>query len=401
MARAVRAKIEARSNRLRLPGRKEPYWQKLERGLSAGYHRPIKGGDGTWWGRVLLDGRYRIEALATADDHTEPDGEQVLNWAQAQATIRAWAARQTGVGPRTVADAVDAYVADLRARRGDDAAKDAEGRLKKHLLPFLGKKRVADVTEADVRAFRNAMVKTNGDEDAIRRSRDTANRVLRIAKAALGRTGPWRDVETFGDVGEARKIILTEAEQQRLIDACEPGLREFALLVAWTGGRPGKELTEARVRDFDHDARTLTVKSNKGYRGKLRQREIHLDDQALALLRRLESGKRPNDYLLTTASGTPWTKSLHDRRVEAAVEEAGLDPETTLYALRHSYISSALKAGVPVKAVADQCGTWIAMIQRFYAKFIRSDLAKYAQEAAPKLRLDAEQKVVAIRPAAA
>jgi site-specific recombinase XerD len=401
MARQVRSNLGSRSWRLKQPARKDPYWQQIEHGLSVGYHRPAKGGAGTWWGRVRLEGAYRIEALATADDHQDADGETVLSWSQAQAAVRTWAAKQTGAGPRTVADAVAAYVADLRARRGDAAANEAEGRLRKHLLPFLGNRRVADLDEADIRAFRNRMVKT-GDEETVRRSRDSANRVLRIAKAALGRTGPWRAVEAFADVGEARKIILTGSEQQRLIDACEPGLREFALLVAWTGARPGRELTKARVRDFDPGARTLTVTSNKGYRGKLRQRDIYLDDQALALLRRLASGKRPNDYLLTTADGEPWAKSLHTRRVQAAVEQAKLDAATTLYALRHSYISGALKAGIPVKAVADQCGTSIAMIQRFYAKFIPTDLARYAKKAAPKLRTtEATAKVVALRRGAA
>jgi integrase len=155
------------------------------------------------------------------------------------------------------------------------------------------------------------------------------------------------------------------------------------------------------VRDFDREARTLSVKSNKGHRGKLRQREIYLDDQALALVRRLASGKRPDEHLLTTAAGTPWTKSRHEWRVVAAVKKAGLDPDTTLYALRHSYVSGALKKGIPVKAVADQCGTSIVMLQRHYAKFIPSDLAKYAKKAAPKLRTDTEEKVVAIRPGAA
>jgi hypothetical protein len=39
------------------------------------------------------------------------------------------------------------------------------------------------------------------------------------------------------------------------------------------------------------------------------------------------------------------------------------------------------------------------MIQRFYAKFIPSDLAEYAHKAAPQLRVDVDQKVVALRPA--
>ena len=101
MASSVRARIETRSARLRLPGRKDPYWQKLERELQRGYHRPLNGGAGRWWGRVRLDGKYKIEALATADDHVDADGETVLNWAQAQAAVRAWAAKQTGAGPYT------------------------------------------------------------------------------------------------------------------------------------------------------------------------------------------------------------------------------------------------------------------------------------------------------------
>ncbi|MGH6895753.1 MAG: tyrosine-type recombinase/integrase [Geminicoccaceae bacterium] len=392
MARSVRARIETRSARLRLPGRKDPYWQSLERELAAGYHRPANGGAGSWWARVRVDGRYKVAALATADDHTDADGETALNWSQAQAAVRAWAAKQTAAGPCTVADACREYVADLRARKGDRAAREADGRLNKHLLPALGDRRVADLTTADLIGWRNGMVaQDEEDEEAIRRSRDTANRMRSIAIAAfnfafqndrVSDDRAWRRVKPFKGVGEARKVILSDAELQRLIDACEPGLREFALLVAWTGARPGRELTEARGRDLDPEAATLRVS------GKTGTREIHLDDQALALLRRLASGKKPGDRLLTTAAGTPWTASLHRRRVAAAVDYAGLDPATTLYALRHSYISGALKK-VPVKAVADQCGTSIAMIQRFYAKFIPGDLAKYAKKAAPKLRADA------------
>jgi integrase len=406
MARSVRARIETRSARLRLPGRKDPYWQKIERGLSVGYHRPLNGGAGTWWGRVLVGGKYKIEALATADDHTTADGETVLNWAQAQAAVRDWAAKQTAAGPYTVADACREYAADLRARKGDRAAREADGRLKKHLLPVLGERRLADLIEADLIGWRNGMVKDEDGEDgeAIRRSRDTANRMRAIAWAAFNLAftnrrvaddRAWRRVGPFKNVGVARKLILTDAQQQSFVDACEPGLSDFAVLVAWTGARPGRELTETRVRDLDLEEATLRVS------GKTGARDIHLPADALALLRRLASGKRPDEHLLTTADGKPWTKSLHARRVAAAVVKAGLDPETTLYALRHSYISRALKAGIPVKAVADQCGTSIAMIQRFYAKFIPSDLAEYAQRAAPPLRTDAGQKVVALRPGAA
>jgi integrase len=232
-----------------------------------------------------------------------------------------------------------------------------------------------------------------GDDEERRRSRDSANRVLTILKAALNsafRDGliaddrAWRRVGAFAGVGDARKVILGDAELQRLIQACPPGLRELATAGAWTGARLG-ELTGARVRDLDPDAATLRVA------GKTGGREIHLSPGALDLCRRLAGGRRADAHLFTNADGKPWTSSFHIRRFAAAVAAAGLDPEATFYALRHSYISRALRAGVPVKAVADHCGTSMAMIQRNYGKFIVEDRRRYAELAAPPLRIEVER----------
>jgi site-specific recombinase XerD len=401
------ADLDTRSARAKLQPRGKPYWQRIDRELHLGYRKGQR--DGQWVRRIYAGAqRYDVETFAAADDRSNANGVTVLDWAQAQEKARelrdAFVRRQVGIEepkePYAVKKAVEEYVADLRARKGEDAAKDANGRLKKHLLPEFGDKLLADLTTADLNGWRNGMVKEEGNEEEIRRSRDTANRVRTSAFAAFnlafqsGRVDDdraWRRVKPFKNVGEARKIILTDTQQQNLVDACDSDLREFALLVARTGARPGRELTEAKVRDLDLDHATLTV------RGKTGAREIHLAPDALRQLRRLASGKRPGDYLLTTAQGGPWTKSLHQRPVAAAVEKAGLDPETTLYALRHSYISGSLMKGTPVKAVADQCGTSIAMIQRYYAKFIPGDLAKYARKAAPKLRDEPVQKVTGLK----
>jgi integrase len=202
----------------------------------------------------------------------------------------------------------------------------------------------------------------------------------------------WRRVETFANVGQARKVALNESETQRLVDACPPGLRHLVAVGALTGARLG-ELTSAQVRDLDVGAAVLVV------RGKTGERPIHLPPAALGLLRELASGKRPDDFLITTAAGGPWTKSLHKRPFEAAVARAGLDRATVVfYSLRHSYITRALSLGVPVKVVADHCGTSIAMLQRYYAKVIPSDQQRYAALAAPTLAIgEPDAKVVPLR----
>ena len=133
--------------------------------------------------RHALHGR----SVSTADDHTEADGESVLDWAQAQAVVHAWAERQSGAGPLTVETAIREYLADLRANKGERAAAAAAGRLDKHVPPELRDRRVAELTVHELRVWRNGMLPESADEERLRRSRDTANRVVKILRAALNR----------------------------------------------------------------------------------------------------------------------------------------------------------------------------------------------------------------------
>ncbi len=226
---------------------------------------------------------------------------------------------------------------------------------------------VADLTTDTMRRWRDGLVKLAGDEfddEDERRSRDTANRILTVLKAALNRAfedgvvkddRAWRAVKAFKAVGEARQALLTAEELQRLVDACPAGLRELVAAGAYTGARLG-ELTSARVRDFDAKHRTLSV------RGKTGSRIIHLDAGAVALFARLAKGGPRPSRCCARPTGGSWTASLHLRPMAAAVAAARLDPATTFYALRHSYITHALNAGVPIKAVAEHCGTSVIMI---------------------------------------
>jgi integrase len=399
MARSVRSPLETRSARLRLPAGKE-HWQPLQPGIAAGYYRPEGGASGAWWGRARCGGRYTIRSLAAADDHVAADGERVLSWPQAQARVRTWAAQQTGTGPLTVAEVCRDYVADLRARRGDAAALGAERRLRRHLLPGWGDRLAAELTTEDFTAVRNRMVPAGADEERLRRGRDSANRALKIIKAAFNhgfRTGRltddrgWRKVGMFKNAGTARKVFLAPEQIQRLVNACPPGLRELVVVGAQTGCRLG-ELTAARVGDFDPAEGTLQVC------GKTGERTLYLAPQTILLLRQVSSGRRPDALLLPPSDRAAWTHNLLGRRFAAAVKRAGLDPDVTFYSLRHAFISRSLKQLVPVRAVAEGCGTSMLMVERHYGRFVVADKRRYAEIAAVDLRLDgAGAEVVRLR----
>lgn len=388
MPQSVRAPVEARSRRLRLAPKGAPYWVPIERGLSVGYYRPAAG-SGTWKARVLLGAtpvRFGQTTLGHADDHADANGDTILSWPQAQAAARVWATKRTRSGPATVGHACERYLADLKARKGERAERDAAGKIGKHVLPILGDQLLAELNADSLRSWQADLVH-GADDEARRKSRDSANRVLAILKAALNlafhdglvaEDQAWRRVRAYRGVGEARKVILSPDDLQRLLDACGSDLRPLVAMGACTGARLG-ELTAARVSAFDMGSATLRVS------GKTGSREIHLNDAAAALCRQLADGRRSEDMLFTTRVGGAWTESLHKRPFKEAVKRAGVDRRTTFYALRHAYISHALKTGVPAKAVADHCGTSVRMIEQNYAKFLPEDRARYAAMAAPAL----------------
>jgi hypothetical protein len=78
-----------------------------------------------------------------------------------------------------------------------------------------------------------------------------------------------------------------------------------------------------------------------------------------------------NAPLLVKPSGAPWKKSDHSRLFRRTARRADLDPkEVTIYALRHTNIVRQILAGVPVRVVAVNHDTSIAMLERTYSRFI-------------------------------
>lgn len=74
--------------------------------------------------------------------------------------------------------------------------------------------------------------------------------------------------------------------------------------------------------------------------------------------------------------------------MKRALTGAGLDSNGTFYALRHSYISRAIEAGVPLNIVAENCGTSVRMIETTYAKVLAGKRREFIARGAPRLFSD-------------
>jgi integrase len=258
----------------------------------------------------MTDGKggFQTKAIGSADDFDKANGETILDFWQAQERIKLLAqpdgARKPS--PLRVSEAFDRYIPKLRAKNAR-TAKDTEGRLKKHFFPEFGSRRVVDLTQTEIGNWHASLTKTSEDE-VVRRSKDSANRVLTMVKAFLNdawqdkknnisNNDAWRNVKPFRNVSRAREVRYSPAQAQLLIASCDD--ERFADLVRGaylTGGRYG-ELNGARIVDFDALAKSLRVS------GKTGSRDIILQSSAVNFFKRITRGRPRADLSSSSQTG--------------------------------------------------------------------------------------------------
>jgi integrase len=320
----------------------------------------------------------------------------VLSFQQAQKKVRAlFVAGSTPAGPLTVRQAVERYVAYLRAKK--KTGTDAANRLAKHVLPTLGDRPVAALTEKELEACTVAMVRHDpSDPEVARRSKDTANRCLAAFRAALNMafydtsngiasdTAWRRGLRPFPKVARARECFLDQTQANRLVNVCKGGFRNLVTAALLTGARPPHELAGCRVRDFRADLRTLTIVD-----GKTGHRDIVLTQEAVAFFTGTAAGREPDALLLPRDDGTKWGKNMHIKPMNEAVVRAKLPKDCSIYSLRHTHASQSILLGVNIKFLAENMGTSIVMLEKSYGKFLAASRREMIETAGFKLGLPA------------
>ncbi len=375
-----------------LKPRPKPYYRHVGPGKGLGYVRR-EAGPGSWLVREWSGGRYTTRVLGMADDLGRADGLDVLTFEQALRLATASALPASRRSSLTVGGAIDNYLTVLESRSAH--AKEARQRADKHIIQTLGDIRVDRLTKTQIEEWLAGLVRDDPqDADARRRSQDTANRVLTVLKAALNQAfgddangiktdAAWRRVKPFRNVGSARPDHFDAVQIRQLIAKAAKFDQAFANLIEagyLTGARLG-ELTALDVRDFDAARSLLVIRT-----GKTGARVVSLSAESVRFFK-MVAGDRPVDaVLLPRADGERWGKSEQHRPFKRAAADAALPSSASFYSLRHSHISRAIEAGMPLSLIAENCGTSLSMIQHNYAKVLAATRQEFVEATSPKLR---------------
>ena len=80
-----------------------------------------------------------------------------------------------------------------------------------------------------------------------------------------------------------------------------------------------------------------------------------------------------DDHVFKNRQGTPINEDKWRKKHWYNALRALSIRERKFYAIRHTYISVALSAGVNIKWLAEECGTSVAMIEKHYGRYIKDD----------------------------
>jgi integrase len=399
MARRIRnSDLETREVRRKLKIEARPHWCAIGLGLHLGYRKSKTRA--VWVVRRYLGGQsYKVETIALADDTEDADGTNILTFWQAQSRAREMRAPGTRGGSFTVAEAVAYYLSNQVGDR--PSAPDSKARLTAHVIPPFGDKPVNELDADKIRAWHKALANkparvrsriggrpahraASSDPERLRKRQVSANRVLALFKAALNCAWNndkvtcdrvWSRVKPFRGVDIPRARYLTLAECQRLINACDPEFRTLVQAALQTGACY-QELSRLRVSDFNRDVGTVHVRKSKA----ARDRHVVQTEEGRAFFGQLAAGRPGHEPLL----GREWRPSHQSLPMKAACGRAHIEG-ASFHALRHTWASLSVMAGVPLMVVAKNLGhVDTRMVERHYGHLAPSFVADAIRAGAPR-----------------
>ncbi|MEV6004083.1 site-specific integrase [Streptomyces griseomycini] len=310
---------------------------------------------------------------------------------------------QTGVkspANYTVANAVNDWLERGLKGRDEKTVSKNHTMANKHLIPFIGKAKLKDLSADDV----DDWLDDRAEVLATRSLRDLLAILRRSIAHAQRRDKAARNVALLVTVPEGRPGRPSKAlnlEQAKAVLAAARPSRLYAYLVLSL--LSGVRTEEARPLTWDHVfletkdgvpphvAVWRSVRKHGDTKTRKSRRTIALPKQVVDVLeehKRWQQQERasrgmewsPSGRVFTTRSGEPLDAANVRRDFKAIVKKAGLKPEWTPRELRHSFVSLLSDHGIPLETIALLVGhSSQATTEAVYRKQLRPVITKGAE----------------------
>ena len=304
-----------------------------------------------------------------------------------------------------VADAVVAALnAELTAGTGKSVYRSYVSSIHLYLKPFFGKHNIDSISPMLLQRFDAWRTKQMGKSPLASTITNHNSALNRVFNYALERGWVTRTVlpklANKGDKGTARPAFtlqeyrLLVSKMTSWVSTASKGksklmrelLRDYVLILANTGMRHGTEAMNLKWRHIEWIKKDRQRYLRITVDGKTGNRQLIARVNTMDYLKRIQERfadlkcmdfdalltKRVDKYVFRLADGTR-TNSL-GQTFEQLMRDTGLgvggssEQQRTLYSLRHTYATFALKDGIGIHELARQMGTSVGMLEQHYSK---------------------------------
>ena len=257
------------------------------------------------------------------------------------------------------------YREDMGERLRENTVRTKDYIVELKILPYFGKKKIAEITAADLRRWQNSLMKQGYSQTYLKTINNQLSAIFNYAVRYYDL--PKNPCAQAGAIGKGKAdemMFWTQEEFEAFIECVKdkPVSYYAFLTLYWTGIRLG-ELLALDLADFDVEKKTLSItKSYQRINGKdvitepktaKSKRVIALPDFLVTELEEYVSklyGIMPNERLFMI------TKSFLEKEMTRGAELSGVK-KIRLHDLRHSHASLLIsKLGAQPHLVADRLG---------------------------------------------
>ena len=270
----------------------------------------------------------------------------------------------------SVAELCDQYLLHGCGTKKASTLATDKGRIERHIKPLIGRKKVQDVTRADVKKFLQdiAQGKTATDVKTGKRGRaivrggqGTATRTVGLlggifayaADCGMIEMSPVVGVKRFADkkgnryLSQQELVVLGKALRQAELDGDNPSALAILKLLVFTGARKG-EIETLKWSEVDFASGYLKLADSK-----TGQKAIPLNAGALQILNDQER-LAGNDHVFPAYRGERYYEGT-PKVWERIRSTAGLN-DVRLHDLRHSFASIAVSGGASLPIIGALLG---------------------------------------------
>ncbi len=151
---------------------------------------------------------------------------------------------------------------------------------------------------------------------------------------------------------KALPTVLNEEEVIRLIKSADNIKHKCMLMLAYSSGLRLGEIIRLQIIDIDRERMQIKVVEGKGRK----DRYTKLSARFLVTYDQYIEKYKPREYVFEGVKGGLYSESSVQNMIKSVVEKAGIQKETSMKTLRHTFATHSLENGVDLRYIQSMMG---------------------------------------------